>query len=94
MGIRFYLCFWRECAREAWRDSWGKANTLAAIFGGAILAASAWWLGLTTEAPSSIEGTIGFTLFTGVSSLLLVWIVIFIVRLLGAPHDSIAASSL
>jgi hypothetical protein len=65
--------------------SWSRANALATIFGGTILAASAWWLGLRKEAPSSIEGAIGFTLFTGVSSLLLVWIVIFIARLLGAP---------
>ena len=85
MGIRVYLRFWWECAREAWPGSWSRANALATIFGGAILAVSAWWLGLTKEAPSSIEGTMGFALFTGVSSLLLAWIVIFIVRLLGAP---------
>lgn len=86
MGIRLYLRFWWECACEAWHGSWSRANTLATIFGGAILTAGAWWFGLTKEAPSSIEGTIGFGFFTaGVLSLLLTWIVIFIVRLLGAP---------
>jgi hypothetical protein len=85
MGIMLYLRFWWECAREAWHGSWSRANALATIFGGAILAAIAWWLGLTKEAPLSIEGIVGFTLLTGVLSLLSAWIVIFIVRLLGAP---------
>jgi hypothetical protein len=85
MGIMLYLHFWWECAREAWHGSWSRANALATIFGGAILAAIAWWLRLTKEAPSSIEGTVGFALLTGVLSLLSAWIVIFIVRLLGAP---------
>jgi hypothetical protein len=82
--MMLYLRFWWECAREAWHGSWSRANALATI-GVAILAASAWWLGLTKEAPSSIEGAVGFALFTGILSLLLAWIVIFIVRLLGAP---------
>jgi hypothetical protein len=85
MGIMLYLHFWWECAREAWHGSWSRANALATIFGGAILAATAWWLGLTKEVPSSIEGAVGFALLTGVLSLLSAWIVIFIVRLLGAP---------
>ena len=92
MGMMLYLRFWWECSREAWHGSWSRANALA-IFGGAILAASAWWLRLTKEAPSSIEGAVGFALFTGILSLLLAWIVIFI--LLGCwahPHGSIAVN--
>jgi len=85
MGIRLYLRFWCECVHEAWRGSWNKANALATIFGGAILTVGAWSLGLTKEAPSSVEGSIGFALLTGVASLLLAWVVIFAVRLLGAP---------
>ena len=85
MGMMLYFHFWWECAREAWHGSWSRANALAMIFGGAILAATAWWLGLTKEAPSSIEGTVGFALLTGVLSLLSAWAVIFSVRLLGAP---------
>jgi hypothetical protein len=83
-AMMLYLRFWWECAREAWHGSWSRANNLATIFGGAILAASAG-LGLTKEAPSSIEGSVVFALFTGILSLLLAWIFIFIVRLLGAP---------
>jgi hypothetical protein len=85
MGLMLYLRFWWECAREAWHGSWSRANALATIFGGTILAASAWWLGLTKEAPSSIEGTVGFALFIYILSLLSTWIVIFLVWLLGAP---------
>jgi hypothetical protein len=62
MGMMLYLRFWWECSREAWHGSWSRANALA-IFGGAILAASAWWLRLTKEAPSSIEGAVGFAPF-------------------------------
>jgi hypothetical protein len=85
MGIMLYLHFWWRCARQAWHASWSRANALATIFGGAILAAIAWWLGLTKEAPSSIEGNVGFALLTGVLSLLSAWIAIFVVGLLGAP---------
>jgi hypothetical protein len=85
MGIRLYLCFWRECAREAWRGSWGIASGVSVFLGGAIIFVVAWLLGLKKDAPSSIEGTIGFGLAVAVASLIAGWAVIFAIRLLGAP---------
>jgi hypothetical protein len=83
--IGFYFQFWRDCAIDAWRGSWGTANALGAIFGGAILTGLSRLLRLGMDAPASVQGSIAFTFVIAVLSAITVWVAIYIVRLAGAP---------
>jgi hypothetical protein len=65
--------------------SLAKANSLAALVGGVILAGLAFGFHLDRAAPSSIEGSLAFQGVICLLSLLGAWLIIFVVRLLGAP---------
>jgi hypothetical protein len=82
---RFYFSYWQSCAAEAWRGSVSMANTWGPILGGVIVAVVSFFFRLTTEAPSSIEGNISFTVALALLSAAALWIVIYLIRLLGAP---------
>jgi hypothetical protein len=80
-GGRFYI----ECVKHAWRSSIEHANTAGALFGGLILlfilqcSPDLKDLG-DMEAPTTIFGTIVFTLGMLGVSVVLTWLVIFLVR--------------
>jgi hypothetical protein len=79
------------CIRFAWRGCWTKANELAALLGGALLAvvllwSRDWLRGLNLiEAPTSVLGTAVFNFALTVGSFVLAFFVIFIGRLILAP---------
>ena len=83
--LKLYGTFWWRCAREAWRNSWGLANGLGSVLGGAALSALALRLHLTANAPTSVQGAILFTSIIALLSVLVIWVFIYFVRLLGAP---------
>jgi hypothetical protein len=82
---RTTISFYGRCATRAWAGSWARANNFAATVGGFLLLALAWGLGLTMDAPASVEGAILFTLLATGASILLVWTVIFLVRFVLIP---------
>jgi hypothetical protein len=79
------IAFFALCARRAWAGSWALANNLAATVGGFLMVVLAWKLGLTMEAPTSVEGAIAFTLAGTAGAILLVWTLIFVVRFVLSP---------
>ncbi len=85
MGMHNLFLFYVRCAQHAWKGSWGRANTFGAVFGAAILALAAYSLGLTMDAPSSIQGTIAFGAGFGIASIAAAWILIYITRFVAAP---------
>lgn len=80
-----HLGFWRRCLLEAWNGSLGRANSLAALIGGAVLAFLAFVLHLDKTAPSSVEGSLAFQLVILVLSFVAAWLLVFVIQLFGAP---------
>jgi hypothetical protein len=81
--------FYRKCVLIAWRDSLATANTAAALLGGLVLLLILQHADLKVlrdmEGPTTIGGTVLFTVAMAIVSVGLAWAVIFICRLLAAP---------
>jgi hypothetical protein len=78
--------FFGLCVREAARGTLNLVGAIATFFGGAILGALAWWVGgAKMEAPTSVAGSIIFSVLVAVASFALSWFVVFLWRLYGAP---------
>jgi hypothetical protein len=73
--------FYWLCVKDAWRGSWDKANAWATLLGAVILWIGAESLGYHVIIPDTFPGAILlFVLCLGAA-----WVVIFAVRLIGAP---------
>jgi hypothetical protein len=89
--MRQALDFYRMAVKEAASDTFDRANLLATIVGGALVWLAIWYLGrLEMDAPTSVGGTIGFAIGLALASLVVMWIVIFLFRLFGAPGRMLA----
>jgi hypothetical protein len=72
--------------KEAATGTFDRANAIATVLGGLILWGAAIWVGgLTMEAPTSVANTILFAALLGAASIGVSWIVVFLIRLYGAP---------
>jgi hypothetical protein len=87
---RFFQFQWL-CICHAWRGCWTRANELAAVLGGALLAAILWAsspalreLGLI-EAPTTIWDSAIYAAISAVACVIIAFVVIFVGRLLVAP---------
>jgi hypothetical protein len=79
--------FYWLCIKDAWRGSWGSANSWAALLGAVVLWLGAELMGYQVILPSTFAGTI----FLFVLCLFAAWAVIFVARLIYAPvrlHES------
>lgn len=85
MRIGFYASFWRACAIDAWRGSWGLANAIGAVVGGALLTIISYVFDFKDVAPALVKSTIAFGLVVTSLSIVAAWIVIYVVRFFGAP---------
>jgi hypothetical protein len=84
-GIKFYLSFYWDCAKEAAEGSAARANAVAGLLGALILWLLLLWWGLKIDAPHSVTGHLELGVVAAFASIILAWFVIIILRLLGAP---------
>src|SRR5712664_1311779 len=84
--------FYLECAKRAARGSFEGANVAATLGGGFLLFLFLQYFEIlkeigNMEAPTTVAGTVAFTLAMAVVSVGLAWLVIFLVRLALAPAE-------
>jgi hypothetical protein len=84
-GIKFYLRFYWECAKEAAKGSMARANAVAGLLGALILWLLLLWLGFKLDAPHTVTGHLELGVAAAFASVILAWLAIIILRFLGAP---------